>query len=76
MLGFKTPMKTEYLQILDSPTNILVLFLVFSFSVQKHCDGELFLFFLQLLEQHAVWLEDLFKLLKNFDPPDIFLFLG
>jgi len=30
------------------------------FSLQKHCDGALRVFFSELLEHHAVWLEDLF----------------
>lgn len=35
--------------------------------MQKHYDVELYPFFLQLLEHHAVYLEDLFELSNNFD---------
>jgi hypothetical protein len=36
------------------------------FSLQKHCDDELRLFFSELLEYRAVWMEDLFELSAKF----------
>jgi hypothetical protein len=38
--------------------------------VQKHCD-ELYLFFLQLLVDHAIYLKDFFELFKNFNAPPV-----
>jgi hypothetical protein len=46
--------------------NVLALLAVF---FQKHCGGELLLFYLQLLKCHALWFEDLFDLSNNFDSP-------
>jgi len=43
--------------------------LVFSLFLQKCSDGELLLFFLQLLEHYAVWLEDPFDLPNYFKAP-------
>jgi len=55
--------------------NFIIILRVFHFrcsefiSVQKQCDAELYRFFLQLLEHHAVCLEDLFELSNNFNAP-------
>ena len=55
--------------------NFIIIFWVFHFrwsefiSLQKHCDVELYRFFLQLLAHHAVCLEDLFELSNNFNAP-------
>lgn len=46
--------------------NVLIYFSVFAF-LQKRGDEKCFLFPLQLLDQHAVWLEDLFGLSNSYD---------
>jgi hypothetical protein len=47
--------------------NILVLFSVFLFSLQKYCKRVASP--LLLLEHHVVWLGNLFEIVNNFDAP-------
>jgi hypothetical protein len=72
VLGSSTPAKSENLRIFDSPRapqKSFCICLVFFFSGQKRCDGELLRCFLQLVEHPAVWLEAFFELSNNFDVP-------
>ena len=81
--------KSENLRIIDGappypcPKQCFSISLMLLFSLNKHCDGSCFFFFLQLPEHHAECLKDLLRVLEQFwyyytlrDPSDVFLFLG